>query len=65
MSANLSSIREKGLEVLTRKLGAADSVRFIRQFEDGSGDYTQERTQNNTIDEIAENIYKRKSKIIN
>jgi len=26
----------------------------------GSGDYTQERVQNNTIDEIAESIYKRK-----
>jgi len=47
-------------EILTRKLGAVDSVRFLRQFEDGSGDYTQERVQDNTIDEIAENIYKRK-----
>ena len=66
MSANLSNLRTRGFDVLSKKLGAVDFVRFIRLFEDGSGDYTKEKYQRPdiTIDDIAERIYKRKMGII-
>jgi len=37
---NMKQINERGLEALSRELGAAATVRFIRQFENGYGDYT-------------------------
>ena len=63
MNADLPIIRQKGLEVLTKELGAVATVRFLRQFESGHGDYTQEREallQNVTIDEIVARIAERK-----
>ena len=43
MNANLQDIREKGFAVLTKELGAAGMAQFVRQFENGHGDYTKER----------------------
>ena len=43
MPQTLDEIRRKGLEVLRRELGRAGLVRFLQQFETGSGDYAQER----------------------
>jgi len=40
---DLSTIRKKGIEVLTEKLGPVGLVEFIRQFDSGYGDYTKER----------------------
>ena len=63
MNGNLSAIREEGFRVLTRELGVADTVNFLRQFEGGSGNYTEERKialDGITIDDIAANIKKRK-----
>ncbi|MBM4037713.1 MAG: hypothetical protein FJ290_04290 [Planctomycetes bacterium] len=39
----LDQIRRKGLCALHRELGPVGMVRFLQQFETGSGDYTKER----------------------
>ena len=39
----LDQIRTLGMEALIDRLGPAGMVRFLQQFESGSGDYTKER----------------------
>jgi hypothetical protein len=39
----LDEVRTKGLRVLSRELGPYNYLRFLQQFEQGSGDYTKER----------------------
>ncbi|BAZ16870.1 hypothetical protein NIES4071_87480 [Calothrix sp. NIES-4071] len=54
----------KGFKALVDALGYADAVRFIRQFDSGSGDYTTERHQwldSITMDEILADIEQRQS----
>ena len=34
-------LHRKGFKTLGDALGYADAIRFIRQFDDGNGDYTQ------------------------
>ena len=36
-------LNRKGFKVLVDALGYVDAVRFMRQFDQGSGDYTEER----------------------
>lgn len=48
-------IRNAGLEALERELGVVGMVRFLQQFEKGSGDYTKER-YDWLRDEDAENL---------
>ena len=36
-------IQRRGLEALREKLGRAGMIRFLQQFESGSGDYAKER----------------------
>jgi hypothetical protein len=43
MPRTLNQIREDGLQALREKLGRAGMVRFLQQFELGSGDYTRSR----------------------
>jgi hypothetical protein len=43
MPLTLEQIREKGLVALQRELGRAGMIRFLQQFETGSGDYTRAR----------------------
>ncbi|GAP99417.1 hypothetical protein [Leptolyngbya sp. NIES-2104] len=38
-------IRQKGLEALKDALGYVGMVRFLQQFDGGSGDYTRDRDQ--------------------
>ncbi len=45
MPPTLDEIRRKGLEALRRELGRAGLVRFLQQFETGSGNYAQERRE--------------------
>lgn len=55
-SRSLNDIRDAGISVLTRELGAADTIRFLQQFSSGSGDYTRERKdllRGVTMDELA------------
>jgi hypothetical protein len=62
MIGNPSVIRNEGYRVLTRELGAAGAVVFLRQFESGSGNYTEDRRavmDENTVDRIADRIRKR------
>ena len=43
MKWTLDEIRRKGLAALRRELGRAGMIRFLQQFETGSGDYARER----------------------
>ena len=67
MASNLSEIREKGFNALAKELGPSDMAVFIRQFENGSGDYTEEREEllkDLTIDDIVASINRRKAGIV-
>lgn len=44
-------ISRKGYEVLVNTLGVADTIRFLKQFNLGRGDYTTERHQ--WLDEVS------------
>ncbi|GHU49625.1 hypothetical protein FACS1894200_08470 [Spirochaetia bacterium] len=64
---DMITIREKGFRSLHESLGSVDTIRFIRQFENGYGDYTKEREklfENLTIDSIVTSINARKKKKI-
>lgn len=39
----LAELTSRAFEVLSRELGAADTLRFVNQFTTGYGDYTAER----------------------
>ena len=54
----LNQIRQKGLEVLSRELGPVGMIRFMQQFESGSGDYSVERHEW-LDDQTVEGIYQR------
>lgn len=54
----LDQIRQKGLEVLSRELGPVGMIRFMQQFETGSGDYSVERHEW-LADQTVEGIYQR------
>lgn len=54
---NLFQIRQLGLEILSRELGPVAMIKFLQQYEVGTGDYSRERHQwldKITIDDIAE-----------
>jgi hypothetical protein len=57
----LSEITKEALEVLSKEIGIANTIRFINQFTTGYGNYTQEREQifkDMTLDEILNEIKK-------
>lgn len=43
MPRTMSEVRSEGLAALRERLGRADLVRFMQQFESGHGDYARER----------------------
>lgn len=52
-------LRRKGLEALREALGVVGMVRFLQQFDQGSGDYTRDRNQlleDVTIEDVMEQI---------
>ncbi|TFG19153.1 MAG: hypothetical protein EU529_16655 [Promethearchaeota archaeon] len=56
---NPVDIRKKGIEALNNALGPVGMVRFLHQFESGSGDYTKERhiwLKDKDIDSILEEM---------
>ena len=66
MIGNLNTVRINGYRALTRELGTAGAVVFLRQLENGSGNYTEERYAKmveNSVDVIAERIRKRKAQL--
>jgi len=42
---NLTKVRQTGLQALKKALGPVGMVRFIQQFDTGSGNYTKEKYQ--------------------
>jgi hypothetical protein len=55
MHRTLDEVRRDGLEALRQRLGRADMIRFLQQFETGRGDYARERhpwVDQTTLDEI-------------
>ncbi len=40
-----AQIRDRGIEALAKALGPVGMVRFLQQFDTGSGDYTHDREQ--------------------
>ena len=45
MQRTLDGVRHEGLEALRERLGRADMIRFLQQFELGRGDHAEERRQ--------------------
>lgn len=43
--ASPMQIRQLGIEALTQALGPVGTVRFLQQFDTGSGDYTRDRDE--------------------
>jgi len=65
MIGNLNVIRTEGYRALTRELGVAGAVVFLRQLENGRGNYTEDRQtmlDENSVDMIAERIRKRNAR---
>jgi hypothetical protein len=67
MALTLEQIRRKGLAALRRELGKEGMIRFLQQFETGSGDYARERhswVDQITLDDIrrATNVKRTKKK---
>jgi hypothetical protein len=60
----LVALTEEALTILQRELGTANTIRFIRQFSSGFGDYTAERAaaQDETLDELLDAIKSRRLK---
>ncbi len=59
---SLHEIRTIGFEALLRELGPAGAIRFIQQYETGSGDYTRDRRKilpKKTVWEIGKEIMKK------
>jgi hypothetical protein len=55
MNRTLNEVREEGLKALCERLGRADTIRFLQQFETGNGDYARERrpwAESITLEEI-------------
>ena len=40
----LAELTEEAMQILYRELGTADTVRFLRQFSTGIGNYTEDRS---------------------
>lgn len=64
-SMNLMQIRAAGLAALMRELGPTGMVRFLQQYETGSGDYSRERHEwlgRLDGETIAKQIFERRKK---
>jgi hypothetical protein len=52
---SLHEITQEAIQILSKEMGIADTIRFLNQFSQGYGDYTQERDamfQDLTLDDI-------------
>ena len=55
-------LQRKGFKALVEALGLVDAIRFIHQYDSGSGDYTKERHQwldQLTMDDILADLEQR------
>ena len=58
----LIEINQQAISLLYKELGVVDAVRFLKQFTQGYGNYTQEREvlfANKSLDDIVSEIEKR------
>ncbi len=54
-------LQRDGIKALTQELGNVDAIRFLKLFDNGGGDYTEERKKlydHMTVDELSEKIMK-------
>jgi hypothetical protein len=59
-----NDIRQAGIAALTRALGPVETIRFLQQFDLGSGDYTAERARhlgNPTVEELLRELKAKKA----
>lgn len=59
----LIEINQQAIRLLYQELGAVDAVRFLKQFTQGYGDYTEERETlfaNKSLEDIVGEIEKRR-----
>jgi hypothetical protein len=59
----LVEINQQAISLLYKELGVVDAVRFLKQFTQGYGNYTQERDElfaNKSLDDIVNEIEKRR-----
>ena len=59
----LIEINQQAISLLYKELGVVDAVRFLKQFPQGFGNYTQERESifaNKSLDDIVSEIEKRR-----
>lgn len=59
----LIEINQQAISLLYKELGVIDAVRFLKQFTQGYGNYTQEREviyANKSLDDIVGEIEKRR-----
>ena len=59
----LIEINQQAISLLYKELGVVDAVRFLKQFTQGFGNYTQEREYifaNKSLDDIVSEIEKRR-----
>ena len=59
----LNEINQQAISLLYKELGVVDAVRFLKQFTQGYGNYTQERDVlfgKKSLDEIVSEIEKRR-----
>ncbi len=59
----LIEVNQQAINLLYKELGVVDAVRFLKQFTQGYGNYTQEREvifANKSLDDIVSDIEKRR-----
>ena len=59
----LIEVNQQAIRLLYKELGVVDAVRFLKQFTQGYGNYTQEREiifANKSLDDIVSEIEKRR-----
>jgi hypothetical protein len=59
----LIEINQQAISLLYKELGVIDAVRFLKQFTQGYGNYTQEREEmfaNKSLEDIVNEIEKRR-----
>lgn len=59
----LIEINQQAIHLLYKELGVVDAVRFLKQFTQGYGNYTQEREiifANKSLDDLVSEIEKRR-----
>ena len=59
----LIEINQQAISLLYKELGVVDAVRFLKQFTQGYGNYTEEREilfANKSLDDIVSEIEKRR-----